>query len=126
MVRGKPKSSACGSEPGAVLLPVLSPPLIKRFSEPDLSILNNYYPRDRNPIAWQGLGNVVISRPEAIKPLSEKDRKSDMSMPETLVWGLAGGAGGGGAGGEMVEEDYVWQTACASLQEVASYKIISK
>ena len=50
-----------------------------------------------------------------------------MSVPETLVWGLAGGGGGaGGAGGEMVEEDYVWQTACASLQEVAPSKMISK
>ena len=44
-----------------------------------------------------------------------------MSVPETLVWGLAGGGGGlAGDGGEMVEEDYVWQTACASLQEVTS------
>ena len=49
-------------------------------------------------------------------------------VPETLVWGLAGGGvggvdlhlAGGEVGGELVEEDYVWQTACASLQEVTS------
>ena len=43
---------------------------------------------------------------------------------ETTV-GTGGGGGLAGDGGEMVEEDYVWQTACASLQEVASSKMIS-
>lgn len=75
---------------------------------------------DRNPIIWVGfehqvtdffsLGNKVLPTQDAITPPSKKHRSPDMSVPETLVWGLAGE--------ELVGEDYVWQTACASLQEV--------
>ena len=42
-----------------------------------------------------------------------------MAVPEGLVvWGLAGE--------ELVGEDFVWQTACASLQEVTSTEIMRK